>query len=195
MAHHPEEWLKKSGDMALIFRNNGSFCPDYSAVPGSIINECFENVDTYIKEHGGQRVLGRSIWQRANVLIEAEAHAVWKSPAGHLVDVTPHANEVSAILFLADPKMTYEDNLIPNIRKALTSSPLVAEFIVLYNERDHIAAETPGNAYSLTADMFRRMIEIEQAFNQRVGRNDPCPCQSVSNTKNVAADAKLKSGL
>ena len=47
--------------------------------PGSLINECFHNVDTYIEKHGGQRVLGWSIWQRANVLIEAEAHAIWKS--------------------------------------------------------------------------------------------------------------------
>lgn len=148
------------------------------ADPKSLINECFYNVDAYIAKHGGQRVLGRSIWQRANVMIEAEAHAVWKSPDGELVDVTSHDNGVSSILFLATPKMTYEGNVIPNIRKALTASPLVAEFIALYDERDQIAAETPGNAYSLSTAMLRRMYEIEQIFNQRVGRNDPCPCQS-----------------
>ncbi|KAF5036169.1 hypothetical protein SDC9_57231 [bioreactor metagenome] len=148
------------------------------ADPKSLINECFYNVDAYIAEHGGQRVLGRSIWQRANIMIEAEAHAVWESPDGELVDVTSHDNGESAILFLATPKMTYEGNVIPNIRKALTASPLVAEFIALYDERDQIAAETPGNAYSLSTAMLRRMYEIEQIFNKRVGRNDPCPCKS-----------------
>jgi hypothetical protein len=101
------------------------------ADPKSLINECFYNVDAYIAEHGGLKVLGRSIWQRANVLIEAEAHAIWQSPDGDMVDVTPHNNGVTIILFLVDPKITYEGNLIPNIRKALTSSPLVAEFIAL----------------------------------------------------------------
>lgn len=144
----------------------------------SIINECFQNVDTYIKEHGGQRVLGWSIWQRANVLIEAEAHAIWKSPTGEMFDITPHINNETSILFLLDNQMTYSGYCIPNIRKALTSSPLVAEFIGLFNERDRIASESLQNTFSLPADMVKRMIEIEQVLNQRVGRNDPCPCQS-----------------
>ncbi|MEG6512513.1 SEC-C metal-binding domain-containing protein [Desulforamulus ruminis] len=146
--------------------------------PDSLINECFHNVDTYIEKHGGQRVLGRSIWHRANVLIEAEAHAIWKSPTGEMFDITPHTNNETSILFLVDHQMTYSENCIPNIRKALTSSPLVAEFIGLFNERDRIASESPLNTFSLPTYMVRRMMEIEQILNQRVGRNDPCPCQS-----------------
>lgn len=147
------------------------------ADPKSLVNECFQNVDTYVKEHGGQRVLGRSIWQRANVLIEAEAHAVWKSPTGDMVDITPHTNNETSILFLVDHQMTYS-GCISNIRKALTSSPLVAEFIGLFNERDRIASESPLNTFSLPTYMVRRMMEIEQVLNQRVDRNDSCPYQS-----------------
>lgn len=164
-----------------LCRSISEYEPEYvtvNAAPKSLVNECFQNVDTFVKEHGGQRVLGWSIWQRANVLIEAEAHAVWKSPSGNMVDITPHTNGEASILFLADPKMKYDGNCIPNIRKALTLSPLVAEFINLYDERDRIAAESEGNTYTLSADMFKRMLEIEQVFNQWVGRNDPCPCQS-----------------
>lgn len=164
-----------------LCRSISEYEPEYvtvNAAPKSLVNECFQNVDTFVKEHGGQRVLGWSIWQRANVLIEAEAHAVWKSPSGNMVDITPHTNGEASILFLADPKMKYDGNCIPNIRKALTLSPLVAEFINLYDERDRIAAESEGNTYTLSADMFKRMLEIEQVFNQRVGRNEPCPCQS-----------------
>lgn len=146
--------------------------------PSSLINECFHNVEAYIEKHGGQRILGRSVWQRANVLIEAEAHAVWKSPGGDMVDITPHTSEETSILFLADPEMKYDSNCIPNVRKALTLSPLVAEFINLYDERDRIAVESKENTFILSADMYRRMLEIERVFNQRVGRNDPCPCQS-----------------
>lgn len=164
-----------------LCRSISEYEPEYvtvNAAPKSLVNDCFQNVDTFVKEHGGQRVLGWSIWQRANVLIEAEAHAVWKSSSGNMVDITPHTNGEASILFLADPKMKYDGNCIPNIRKALTLSPLVAEFIFLYDERDRIAAESKGNTYTLSADMFKRMLEIEQVFNQRVGRNDPYPCQS-----------------
>ncbi len=146
--------------------------------PGNVLNECFYNVDTYIKNHFGQRILGWSIWQRDNVLIEAEAHAIWKSPTGDMIDVTPHPNNEATILFLIDHQMKYEGNCIPNLRRALTSSLLVAEFITLFDERDRIAAETEKNTYTLRTDMIRRMLEIEQLLTRRVGRNDPCPCQS-----------------
>lgn len=72
------------------------------AEPGNLINECFHNVYAYIEKHGGQKILGCSIWQSANVLIEAEAHAVWKSPSGNMVDVTPHSNNETSILFSVD---------------------------------------------------------------------------------------------
>lgn len=144
----------------------------------SRFNECFPNVAEYVEEYGGQSVFGRCIWQRANVLIEAEAHAVWKSPNGDLIDITPHINEEKSILFLIEPQMVYRGNIIPSIRKELTSSPLVAEFISLFNERDQIAAEANGNTYTLTTTMLKRMYEIEELLNQKVGRNDPCPCQS-----------------
>lgn len=148
------------------------------AAPKSLINECFYNVDAYIAEHGGQRVLGRSIWQKANVLIEAEAHAVWKSPSGDIIDITPHSNNETEILFLIDPKMAYDGKCIPNIRRSLTNSPLVLEYIALFNERDRLMEETKGGTYSISSTIFNRMFEIEQMFSQRVNRNDPCPCQS-----------------
>lgn len=147
------------------------------ANPESRLNECFPNVAEHVREYGGQSVLGRCIWQRANILIEAEAHAVWRSPNGDLMDITSHINDEESILFLIDPQMVYSGNCIPSIRKALTSSPLVAEFITLFNDRDQIAAEAK-DTYTLTTVMLKRMYEIEWLLNQQVGRNDPCPCQS-----------------
>ncbi len=145
--------------------------------PLSHNNECYQNVETYVGNHGGQRILGRCIWQRANIMIEAMAHAVWKSQTGDLFDITPHDGE-HRILFVADPQLLYDGNRIPSIRKALTSSPLVAEYISLYDERDQIAAETKEENFIIPFKMHRRMEEIDQIFNHRVGRNDPCPCQS-----------------
>jgi len=153
------------------------FVPVYPTTE-SIRNECFSNVDVYISKNGGQRILGWTIWQKANILIEAEAHAVWESPGGDMIDITPHENEEISILFLPDNKMIDTGECIPNIRKALSASPLVAEFIELYNERDRITVETVGKVYELSFEMYTRMREIDDIFNRKVGRNDPCPCQS-----------------
>ena len=82
--------------------------------------ECFTNVEQMVKRYGGQQVNGRAIWQWSNVLVEAEAHAVWKSPEGQLIDITPHDNSEDKILFLCDESMIYSGEQIGNIRLALT---------------------------------------------------------------------------
>lgn len=141
-------------------------------------NDCFPNVDNYICKHGGTRILGWTIWQRANVLIEAEAHAVWESPEGKRIDITPHSHGENEILFLVDQHMKYAGDCIPNVRMALSNSPLVAEFISLFNERDKLAAETPGDTYSIPKDKMLRMLELECILTSKAGRNEPCPCGS-----------------
>lgn len=97
--------------------------------------ECFPNVQRMIQEQGGKQINGWVIWQWANVLIEAEAHAAWENPEGNLIDITPHDNGESKILFLRDDSMVYSGEQIGNIRMALTGSPLAAELIDL-SEKD-----------------------------------------------------------
>lgn len=160
---------------------SSSLHPQYIKVqpaPESSLNNCFSNVETFISKNGGSRVLGWAIWQRANLFIEAEAHAVWKSPQNELIDITPHSHNEQTILFLEDSSLQYHGNLIPNIRVPLTSSPLVAEFIELFDSRDHIAMDSPGDCYALPSEMYMRMVELEKLFLLKVGRNEPCPCGS-----------------
>jgi hypothetical protein len=83
--------------------------PDYeprfveiSPEPGSKPNECFSNVETKIKDDGGELVYGWAIWEWPRVFVEAEHHAVWRNGGG-LVDVTPHVPLSERILFLPDP--------------------------------------------------------------------------------------------
>ena len=61
--------------------------------------ECFTNVEQMVREYGGKQVNGRVIWQWSNVLVEAEAHAVWKSPDGQMIDITPHDNREEQTLY------------------------------------------------------------------------------------------------
>lgn len=144
----------------------------------SLPSECFLNVGRMVQENGGQQVNGWAIWQWSNILVEAEAHSVWQSPNGELIDITPHVNGENGILFLKDDDVVYKGNTIASIRLALTSSQLVAEFIWLMNERDRIMCETPGRMCSIPKPLSDRIEEIEAMLHEEVRGNEFCPCQS-----------------
>ena len=155
--------------------------PEYVPVVAqewSLPNECFPNVERMVQEQAGQQINGWAIWQWANVLVEAEAHSVWQSPEGELIDITPHINGENEILFLRDDDMVYKGNTIASIRLALTSSQLVAEFIWLMNERDRIMSETPGRMCSIPKPLWDRIEEIKAILHEDVRDNEFCPCQS-----------------
>lgn len=147
--------------------------------------ECFPNVERMVREHGGQQVNGWAIWQWANILVEAEAHSVWRSPEGELVDVTPHDNGEREILFLHDASMVYAEKSIGNVRLPITGSPLAAELVDLGNRMDAVMCSyKPGTEIPLM-ELQRRLLPLNEQreavlgiLNQKVGRNDPCPCQS-----------------
>lgn len=162
--------------------------PEYVPVAAqewSLPSECFPNVERMVRENGGQQVNGRAIWQWANILVEAEAHSVWRSLEGELIDITPHDNEERQILFLRDDSMVYSGQRIGNVRLALTSSPLAAELVDLGNKIDAVMCSyAPGTEIPLS-ELRRRLLPLKERreavlrmLNQKAGRNDPCPCQS-----------------
>lgn len=162
-----------------------------SAVPGAapfyisveaagwgLMNECFPNVQRMVREHGGQQVNGWAVWQWANISVTLEAHAIWESPEGKLVDITPHDCGEREILFLRDDRVVYSGKPIGSIRQPLTASPLVAELIGLLNERDRIMCASADRTYALPKEMYLRIMQIQEMLHREVGRNDLCPCQS-----------------
>lgn len=150
---------------------------DVDPWPYSKPNNCFQNVSNCIQQYGGTRVLGRAIWQFANILVEAEAHAIWKAPDGQVLDISPHSYGEKKILFLLDPTMVYKDIIIPNVRLALTDSPLVKEFIDLGNEKDRILATGQNDTVKLQPLIYR-YNQITRTLHTEVERNERCPCQS-----------------
>lgn len=101
-------------------------------IPGAAQSECFPLVDEKVAAEGGKRVLGWQIWQ-GEILVEAEFHAVWESPIGELVDITPKSMSFREILFLPDAKSKYEGKQVNNIRINLSGSSLVDEFIAVHD--------------------------------------------------------------
>ena len=162
--------------------------PEYVPVAAQewgLPSECFLNVERMVQENGGQQVNGWAIWQWANIFVEAEAHSVWKSPGGALIDITPHDNGERQILFLHDDSMVYSGQSIENVRLAITGSPLAAELVDLGNKIDGVMCSyAPGTEIPLS-ELWRRLLPLKERreaivgmLNQKVGRNDPCPCQS-----------------
>ncbi len=162
--------------------------PEYVPVEAqewSLPRECFPNVQKMVRERGGQQVNGWAIWQWANILVEAEAHAVWENPEGQLIDITTHVDGESRILFLRDDNKMYTGQQIGNVRLALTGSPLAAELVVLGDRIDVVMCSyKPGTEIPLSELRCRlrplkeRREAIVKMLNQKAGRNETCPCQS-----------------
>jgi hypothetical protein len=72
---------------------------------------CFNNVKEYIPKHGGSIVYGWQI-EESSFLIEAVAHAIWKSPLGEYYCVSPQKN--TYIDFIED--FSLDSSSRPNIR-------------------------------------------------------------------------------
>ena len=72
---------------------------DIKLANNTIINECFINVDKFVKDNGGSCVNGWVIWLHPHCLLEAEFHAVYRNGRGNLIDITPHKGNILQILF------------------------------------------------------------------------------------------------
>jgi hypothetical protein len=107
---------------------------DVHPVQGQPSNECFPIVEDRVRREGGGAVCGWSLWEMPTVFIEAEFHAVWRSPSNELFDIAMKKRPTQRILFLADPRRRYEGHQINNIRKPLNRHPAVVGFLNTFDE-------------------------------------------------------------
>jgi len=107
--------------------------------PASKVAYCFDNSVAYAREHGGEAVYGWAIWHWPGRWFEAEHHAVWRSPEGDLLDVTPQAGDPPRVLFVPDPSAPYDPTTFrPNIMAPDGHEDLVREYIALVAQRGAI---------------------------------------------------------
>lgn len=92
-----------------------------SPEPYARVSECFPSVAEKMARDGGAQVLGWQLWKTA-ILAEGEFHALWRSPAGVLVDITPKQIPVERILFLPDPQTKYVGAQVDNVRLNITNN-------------------------------------------------------------------------
>jgi hypothetical protein len=104
-------------------------------------------------------------------MIESEAHCVWVSPDGRLIDVSPQEGETT-IIFVPDKSVRFITRAPQNRRRALRPDKEIADEIkrleYAYAQREAHYANPPPEAIIIEPPLFVA----------RIGRNDKCPCNS-----------------
>lgn len=167
------------------------FVPIATASDGSP-NECFASVEAVTATQGGQRVIGWALWEWPHTMIEAELHAIWKSPAGDLLDVTPRSDGESQILFLPDPGRQYSGEYVDNVRMALRDDALILDFIRISEEifrrtrtgRPGVPTRLPTREIVPLALFHGHLTEMLKAGCRD---HDPCFCGSGKKYKKCHA--------
>ncbi len=112
-----------------------------SPAEGAPQNECFSVVEACVEKNGGHAVLGWAIWERPKVYIEAEFHAIWHSPSGQYLDISPRTLSIPRILFIEDKNRKHSGFQVDNIRKPLVKDKDVQQFLLLRSEYFRLISE------------------------------------------------------
>ena len=154
------------------------------------IEDCFVNVARKVNREGGTILHGWQIWDWVGVLVEAEFHAIWVSPDGANVDLTPKKDGEQRILFLSDPARRWTGQYIDNVRQPLVVTQLfkdleaVSKRLVLeYNRGERVS-----EGVALDPKVVIPLQELKQAIGHllNTGGNveSLCPCGSSRKYKN-----------
>lgn len=161
--------------------------PDAGALPA----ECYANVAARVEAEGGSAVYGWQLWEWPHVLVEAEFHAVWRSPSGEFQDVTPRHDDEAEILFVPDPRRMYRGIPIDNVRMAIRDDLIVHDFILAAKEMTRLrlrSGRDSGDGYiSLPANEAEPLMDLlaitERMLSEGLRSSDECVCGSGNKYK------------
>lgn len=155
-----------------------------------LLNECFNNVKKHSSRKRGAVIYGWDITGIPAGMIEAEFHAVWKSPKGELIDITPKLYDFKRTLFLEDPAREYRGKTVPSMFQPIfPNDPLCSELVSRAKRRVEIIQKhedpTNPNQMSLPVQVANELqgnqIRIQEILTLiRDGAPSPtelCPCE------------------
>lgn len=149
----------------------------------SMVDSCFYNLPDKIKADGGSAQHGWTIWERPGLLIEGEFHAVWVSPEGEFIDITPKVDGETEILFLPDSRRVWTGELVDNVRMPLVDNEITRLLVKSSKEQfairqKHFKGGPRIEIPFMLLDELNEGYALPQQPRPKVGRNDPCPCGS-----------------
>lgn len=109
--------------------------------------KCVTNVKKMLYDYkkGGTDLQGWIIWEWPKVLIAAEFHDIWKSTQGEIIDITPHKQNVSDILFQIDPlrhvNLSLDEPIPISIRQPICDDNEVKKYCNLCYEYEKMEYE------------------------------------------------------
>src|ERR1700761_6973034 len=114
------EYIQKAGAMipVLLQRIDAKAKPvTVPIIPeaDAAINSCFYNVKRKVSKDGGEACYGWALRLTQHIL-EAEKHAIWLSPAGNYIDITPATHSEPYTAFVIDDEFVYQGQIVDNVR-------------------------------------------------------------------------------
>lgn len=129
--------------------------------------ECFDATAKHVAEFGGVSVFGWQVWEWPGILIEGEFHAVWKSPAGKMLDVSRKDEGENRILFIPDPRISHTGETIDSIRIPIGKAPEIKHLISIKERFYRMFKEVHGNATGMIA--LKGELADLHALSERLG--------------------------
>ncbi|WP_271587414.1 hypothetical protein [Bradyrhizobium sp. CCBAU 53415] len=152
-------------------RELGAADPQYVDVrpfPGAELGMCQRNVLDHMRLHRGQLVHAWAIWAN-RLFLMGEFHAIWRSPGGELVDVTPTAEGEARVLcaIAEDYGENFDFALRPANRAMRTVDPVDPAAVA-----DAIAALSPARRSYEQTRAARRGLDLETHIAAKLPLSD-----------------------
>lgn len=153
-----------------------------------VAGKCFQNVDSYIEEHGGKRIVGWNICRCKNIFLQAESHAIVETEEQKLIDVSPH-DGCEKILFLKDETAQELEHPVKSKYQVLTDSALAKEFVELRKQIENMQFSSEEGFY-LSQEIINRYAYFMKQFSEPRGKNEFCSCGSNIKYRNCCGKYK-----
>jgi hypothetical protein len=131
--------------------------------------QCLPNVAKKVEMSGGEGVRGWEISQLPKVYLEARFHAVWRSPTGKYVDVTPEESGQQRILFLPDARHSSSEPPVQQHRFLLArDAAAVGQYLKIADELIGLMHSHAWGAIQTSDPAIRNHILNLQAESRRI---------------------------
>lgn len=169
---------------------------DVRPEPGATVNGCFSNVRGKCARDGGRMLCGWQLWEWPGVLVEAEFHAVWLSPRGRMVEITPKPHGERSVLFVPDAERGHDGRVVDNVRLALHEDQMIEHFIrvcgAIVDTMDRSGLSIGHGCVWVPPERITPLRQVQrflgQALHTGLREHDPCPCGSGSHYRRCHGD-------